>query len=890
MPSFYIQLNPNSPFAISFSIIGFVSIIYLSRIKEKTPAIRFFITGMAGYTIGTAAIFTNAIMLWGGIINPIADALAVFSMASMIGFAYYYPQEVRSLEAKLVLGTGSVIALVALGSSLHFIYQVSVKQNFDLAAPILVLILNPLTFITAIVVFIRRTIVLQREKEPEISWLETFRKLYKPQDREVRSLRNFTLSLMIGLIQGVACGLGTAGLLRPALVLSLVDVSLFFMLVAIVYASFDLTEQYPGLIVRLAGLSLVTISAILGFLGIYAGNAAMAQVDNKSIQLVEKIRKDIQNGDLSALPNEILYVIVWPEMEQEAKFFAEDVQLLYKRQPEFEYQTLVEEELKSLTNPLPSGIWHFPMERQFLATERIEPIQLRYGEHPAGSYYQYAGYTFVEGNKKYEIGFSLKEMGEAPHRINLSIVLTIIIGNLIIIIIFPKLFLSNLIQPLDRLLAGVRQVDAGDLNISVPVAHNDEVGFLATSFNTMAATLREELAKRHQVETELLELTSSLEQRILARTRELSVLYDVSETVSQARDSRTLLSESLALTMNALRSSIGMILLQDKNHTEARGFHLVTHQGMPSEWLYDLNPLFIDGGLFDAVIKQGTPLFIPNMADEHRLPLVMQRLKATALLLAPLQSENDTFGILGITRELDEAFDRDEIALLASIADHIGIALQNEHLRQQAQHVIMLEERQRLSRDLHDSVIQSLYGLATLTEAGQIRLKNEQMQAVDHTFDRIGQTARQAIREMRLFIHQLRPPALEEEGLVNALDLRLAAVEGRSDVQVRLYADNDLYIPSPIETAFFHIAQESLNNTLKHASAKEVSVHLYAQEKSIVLEVIDDGCGFDLETVDSGRMGIANMRERTEEIGGVLKITSFSREGTRIKVMVDVEK
>jgi len=861
--------------------------IYLLRIEEKTTATRFVTAGMAGFTIGTAFMFATSIVLWGGALSPMIDAWAVFGMAAMIGFGYHYPQKVRSLEARFAFIFASSIALISLSFSFYYAYQILVNHRFDIGVQDLFWFLNPLTFLAALIVSIRRTLVLQRQKTPRQGWRETLLELYHPRDRQVRLLRNFSLALSLGLIQGLAYGFELAGLLHPLLAPGVVDLSLLLMVVAIVYASFDLTHRHPGLIIRMVGLSLVTLPAILGFLGIYTVNTAMERVDGENIQSMEMVRKTVRAGNLSLLPNEVVYVIAWPVAEpQETTLDYKRVQLLYERQPGFDSLSLGVEHRQSIAGTLPKATWMYSIEKRLRMANRTVPVQLRYGTHLIGSYHQYAGYSFIVDGSEYEVGFSLGEMSKIIHNISLGMVSAVIVGSLFIVMAFPQLFRTNLIRPLDRLLEGVRRADAGDLDILVPVIHNDEVGFLTAAFNKMTASLREELSKRRRAEKELLELTSTLEQRIIDRTRELTALYDVSAVASQAQDSQTLLTESLTRTMEALLSTAGMIFLQDEDVSETHPFRLITHQGIPSDWFPNVEVLSAEDGLFDTVIAQRTPLLIPDVAATARLPATMRKTKPTTLLFAPLQAEGRVLGVLGLARELGESFDLDEVALLVSIADQIGVAVQNDRLRQRAQRVIMLEERQRLARDLHDSVTQSLYGLVTLTEAGMVRLESGTRKAVQHTFARIGQTARQAIREMRLFIHQLRPPVLEQEGLVNALDLRLAAVEGRSDVQARLHADEDIHLSLRVETALFHIAQEALNNTLKHAQADSVYVNMFHQNQNIVMEIMDDGCGFDTETVKDGCMGLANMRERVEAIGGELEIISHLGEGTRIKVTV----
>jgi len=241
-------------------------------------------------------------------------------------------------------------------------------------------------------------------------------------------------------------------------------------------------------------------------------------------------------------------------------------------------------------------------------------------------------------------------------------------------------------------------------------------------------------------------------------------------------------------------------------------------------------------------------------------------------------------GVFSLLRQGGALFTVEEIALLTSIAEQVGVIVTNARLREQT---ALLEERQRIARDLHDSVTQSLYGLVTLTEAGQIDLQARDLAAIGQTLDRLGETTRQSLKELRLFIYQLNPPVLEEEGLVGALHLRLATVEGRSDVQVRLLADETIRLPLSVETELYYIAHEALNNILKHAHARSITVYLSREDGHIVLDVLDDGCGFDVAAArTNGGLGLKNQHERSRRIAGVLKITSLPGQGTRVRVSV----
>ena len=182
-------------------------------------------------------------------------------------------------------------------------------------------------------------------------------------------------------------------------------------------------------------------------------------------------------------------------------------------------------------------------------------------------------------------------------------------------------------------------------------------------------------------------------------------------------------------------------------------------------------------------------------------------------------------------------------------------------------------------------------------------IESGDLSAVKHNLVRIGETAGQALKEMRLLVHELRPLDLRHEGLVEALRRRLNAVEGRANVKARLVTKELGPLSMLVEEGLYRIAQEGLNNALKHAAATSVTVYLHLKDEAdelhpadkhqpaIELEIVDDGVGFDLKAVhDMGGMGLTTMQERAERLGGSLTIHSSVGEGTRIQVRVNLSQ
>jgi len=208
-------------------------------------------------------------------------------------------------------------------------------------------------------------------------------------------------------------------------------------------------------------------------------------------------------------------------------------------------------------------------------------------------------------------------------------------------------------------------------------------------------------------------------------------------------------------------------------------------------------------------------------------------------------------------------------------------------LRKSEMEKAVADERSRLARDLHDSVTQSLYSLTLFTEAARHMAEEAGNENIEQYVGQIGTIGLQALKEMRLLVFELQPTELEKEGLVPALRRRLEAVEGRAGVDARVEVEDFVKLPGNIEQEFFRIAQEALNNALKHAAASSVVVHLRQENDSTEMEIIDDGVGFDPDALsDTGGMGLKNIRDRSGRIGGAVDIQSIPGEGTNIKLTV----
>jgi signal transduction histidine kinase len=300
----------------------------------------------------------------------------------------------------------------------------------------------------------------------------------------------------------------------------------------------------------------------------------------------------------------------------------------------------------------------------------------------------------------------------------------------------------------------------------------------------------------------------------------------------------------------------------------------------------------IDGSQTGMVVRSGKPLLTRDQATDA---LGYQwSAEPTDMLAVPLRVKGKVIGAIDVLNH-PGGFSDDNVRIISLFADEAAIAIESARLHQQEERLAVVEERQRLARDLHDSVTQSLYSVTLYAEATARLLGAGDLEVATHYLGELRDTAQEALRETRLLIFELRPSVLEKEGLTVALEARLEAVEARGGLKTEMRVDGDEPLPFALEEELYRIAQEALNNIIKHAKAHNVSVHLEQTRQSeklvrVRLSVQDDGDGFDPAAGrDKGGLGLRGMEERIQRFGGTLSIESAPGAGTKVQAEVVVE-
>jgi PAS domain S-box-containing protein len=289
-------------------------------------------------------------------------------------------------------------------------------------------------------------------------------------------------------------------------------------------------------------------------------------------------------------------------------------------------------------------------------------------------------------------------------------------------------------------------------------------------------------------------------------------------------------------------------------------------------------------GVSGWVAASGEPLLVPDIRREPRYVRIAPDQAGSAMVL-PLKVKGEVVGVLNVESEALNAFDETDTAVLQSLVSQLAVAIENARLYEQARQLAALEERQKLARDLHDSVSQALYGIALGARTARTLLDRDPARLAD-PLDYVLALAEAGLAEMRALIFELRPESLKTEGLVAALTKLADSLRARHRLEVRVQLGPEPGVPLETKEAFYRITQEALHNVAKHARASRVDLVLALADGRLRLEVRDDGIGFDPEAAFPGHLGLRSMRERAERLGARWVVESAPRQGTRLQVEI----
>jgi signal transduction histidine kinase len=374
-----------------------------------------------------------------------------------------------------------------------------------------------------------------------------------------------------------------------------------------------------------------------------------------------------------------------------------------------------------------------------------------------------------------------------------------------------------------------------------------------------------------------------LERRVQERTREIERRRQVSDTLrdilailNSDRPLAEILQHIVVQASQLLQADASAIYQMQKSAT---AINIQASCGLSSKQLSHPVSLTLPAAL-KQVTQSGESVTVTTNAGDNRASTADAY---CAQLAVPLRIKDEIYGGLMLYYVEPRKFSDEEIELAVMFGDQAVLAIENAGLRARAERTAIAAERNRIARDLHDSVTQTLFS-ATLIAEVLPRLVERNGNEGMRRLEELRQLTRGALAEMRTLLLELRPATLIEVSIEELLRQLTEAARGRARIPIELQAQVTASLPPEIKVAFYYVAQEALNNVAKHARARSAYVNLTSHAAGALLSIVDDGQGFDVTQVTPEHLGLAIMRERSESIGGELIIESTPGEGTEIRI------
>jgi signal transduction histidine kinase len=382
-----------------------------------------------------------------------------------------------------------------------------------------------------------------------------------------------------------------------------------------------------------------------------------------------------------------------------------------------------------------------------------------------------------------------------------------------------------------------------------------------------------------------------LEQRVADRTVELSTLLGVAQNLSATLDMPALLSMVFDQVGRLIQYDAGTIF--EVLGAEMQTLHFTGANDSPfkpgARW-----PL---SGHHAELVRTGQPILINDVRDDSPMSALFRKTSRedwlgdvpahiVSWVAVPMKAGDRVIGLLTLDSARPGHFTERQAELLMAVAQQAGLALENARLYNEASKSAAQAERSRLARDLHDSVSQAIYGIVLASRTLE-KLANPADARMAAPLQHILSLSDAAMAEIRALIFELRPESLAREGILSALHKQADAVRARYGLQVETdLCPSEPDVPLAVKEACYRIAQEAMHNTVKHAHARRLWLSLVCDQTSGMLEVRDDGVGFDVNCALTGEMGLGTMRERAQAVGGRLDVWSAPGHGTTIRAVL----
>jgi signal transduction histidine kinase len=448
-----------------------------------------------------------------------------------------------------------------------------------------------------------------------------------------------------------------------------------------------------------------------------------------------------------------------------------------------------------------------------------------------------------------------------------------IIGTLGILIM-----MRSFTRPIVELTWGAQRIAGGDFDHTIDAETGDEIQSLARQFNTMAGALKESYS----------DLEQKVEERTRGERRRAEQLRSINE-VGRRISSILSLDELLPYVVSSLQEAFnyynvniflidsgsdGPVLKASASELKVEvpiGFHIKLAEGIVG-W----------------VAHNGEPLIAGDVSKESKYLLIQELADTRSELAVPIQIGIEILGVLDIQSTELNAFDEVDLFTAQTLADQVAIAIENARLYQETREMAVIEERNRMAREIHDTLAQGFAGIVLQLEAAEQSLGENVDNAHEH-LDHARRLARESLNEARRSVRALRPQALEQLPLIETLKQEMEKFTQDSGIKANFSTSGKRQaLHADMENAILRICQESLANAKKHAQAEQVTVILVFEREKVGLSIRDNGIGFDTEVRADDSFGLIGMTERARLLGGTLVVQSEKGKGTLIEVMIPI--
>ncbi|MDX1995556.1 MAG: PAS domain S-box protein [bacterium] len=379
-------------------------------------------------------------------------------------------------------------------------------------------------------------------------------------------------------------------------------------------------------------------------------------------------------------------------------------------------------------------------------------------------------------------------------------------------------------------------------------------------------------------------------KRIEEAEREQRTLAEALNAVSLALNSTLELSEVLDLILvnvgRVLPHELAIVTIVEGDQARITGCKDYTFREKDRELIGRLLDIERTPTL-RAMYETREPIIIPDFCDYPDMERMPDLGWLNSYIGAPILRGDTLIGFISVQRVLPGFFESKHAQRLQVFAGQAAIAIQNARLYEQARELAALSERQRIARELHDAVSQTLFSANVMGET--LLLQAEQQPDISEKLtaglSRLHELTQGALAEMRTLLLELRPEALVKTSLTELLEHLVNTVIARKDIDAYLHCHRPVRLEPDVHIAFYRIAQEAINNIVKHAQATMVDLTLQEDETMIWLEIRDNGVGFDFSQIPPGHLGLTSMAERAAALGARLDIHSEPDEGTTVNLI-----